>query len=116
MAPQKRMRVSSSLMNEVLRSGKSLHGRFFSLKFKKSEKELRFSVVISKKVKSKAAARNLLKRRIYAVISDLFKNNLQKGFFVIFCLPPSDKLQFSEMKEKITALFNETIECRSKLR
>lgn len=62
----KKYRVNSSKIDYIMKKGDSASSKLFLVKFKKNPEQFsRYSVIISKKVASKAATRNLLRRRAY---------------------------------------------------
>ncbi|MDQ3076611.1 MAG: ribonuclease P protein component [bacterium] len=70
MLPHNR-RVSTALFDEIMKSGTTYHSDHISLRIHRitAQNLSRFSVVVSKKVENKAVSRNVLKRRLYSVLS-----------------------------------------------
>jgi ribonuclease P protein component len=64
----------------------------------------RFAVFVSPKVFKKAVLRNKIKRRIYAIINELLKENRIKpcDFFIVI----KDKKDFQEFKNILINLFS----------
>lgn len=65
-------------LNNVYRSGKTVRGEFFALKYSDSRKDdYRLAVVVSRKVSKSAVVRNRIRRRIYETIRLLKKESQQ---------------------------------------
>lgn len=63
-------------LDYVYKRGSIVRGKFFNLKFTSNKKrtESRLAIVVSKKIFKSAVKRNLLRRRLYAVIGPRIPN------------------------------------------
>jgi ribonuclease P protein component len=93
-------------------SGKVFSNNAFTLKFlakNGSNEEFRAGVVVSKKVAKTAVKRNLLRRRVYAVIRGE-KAKIPKGArIIIYAKSGATDLSFAELKHGITELFKSAL-------
>lgn len=64
---------------------------------------LKVAIVISKKVAKKATDRNLLKRRVHAVIH---KKSPPKGVYIIYARKNSQTLSYKEIEQELTTLLS----------
>ncbi len=106
----KRQRLKRASFAEVSRGGKRLFSPYFSVVFKKNQenKSCDFAVVISKKVAKNATTRNLIRRRMYHILSELdrsFDNKMDNVFSIIFYLKDEKvvKEPFSVLKKEIAS-------------
>lgn len=98
----KKNRLTSLFFKNPFKKGKNVDSVSFSLKYNKENKEnYGVSVVISKKVASKATERNLLKRRFLSVVFNN-KNLLKQGYSYVFYLKKDIKNTiFSDLEKEI---------------
>lgn len=105
MLPKKR-KVNKAILKGILKQSKIMHSSYFSLRYIKNNltKESKFSFVVSKKVANKAPKRNLLKRRGYFVIKEVYKS-IETGFICVFFLKKeASLLKFSDFRLEIINL------------
>ncbi|MBU4479844.1 ribonuclease P protein component [Patescibacteria group bacterium] len=99
----KKQKVNKKLFDEVFKTGKSYHSDFLFLKLLKLEdpkEKSHFAVVVSKKISKKAVERNLIKRRIFAVLKEN-KDQIKTGFAVVFFVKKgTEKMSFEEYKKE----------------
>lgn len=89
-------------------------GSFFSQhltararKLPNTEKTLKISVVVSKKVAKSAVLRNTLRRRVYSALENTFKNKGKKPLSIIFYLKKgAEKLTYKEIEKEVQSLVN----------
>lgn len=81
----KNYRVPRENIDYILEKGESFKTRLFIVRFKKNHTQnLRFRVIISKKVDLKAVKRNRLRRQIYeAIRTNLQTENIKEGLDLI---------------------------------
>jgi ribonuclease P protein component len=70
-------------------------------------KNFRFAMSIGKKY-GNAVQRNLIKRRIRMIVSDLQDQFIKNKLFLIVIRPKANQLNFQEMKTKLTMLFKKS--------
>ncbi len=103
----KKRRVGRELFSQILTRSKSFYGNNLSLRVFKtphSNKETKFSFIVSKKVSNKAVKRNLLKKRGYYAVKKISKN-LNNGFVCMFFLKNSSiLLSYTELEKEILFL------------
>lgn len=102
-------RVQKTIFTKISFGGKVIQSPYFSIKFVKntdfSLKESRFSVVISKKIVSKAVSRNLIKRRVYSCIKEMIYD-IKPSFIVIFYIKKEILgISFANLKKEIKKTF-----------
>lgn len=70
MVPSNR-KVSKDLFKELMQKGRSFHSAAFSMRILKRESSepFRVSVVVAKKIDKRAVERNVIKRRVYSLLS-----------------------------------------------
>lgn len=101
---KKQYRLNTSGFKEVFNFGKTIKTSLFLVKFKENtEKQARFSVVVSKKITKKALERNYLKRRFYHALKEVFKN-LPKNDYIFILSSEIKDIQYKELIKKIKEL------------
>ena len=99
---KKKQKLSRNDFSSLLKQGKRVHGSLFSLTYSKAQ-NVKVGVVVSKKVARKAVERNLLRRRVYAVlekkIQDGVLSNVHLAVLPVLCavLPRLRRLKMSLM-------------------
>ncbi|HRH24804.1 MAG TPA: ribonuclease P protein component [Candidatus Paceibacterota bacterium] len=108
MLPSKK-RLNRSLFEQLLSfpHKKTVFNNIGTLKYKKAENP-RFSIVISSKVEKRAVYRNLLKRRIYSVLSLFIKENDSRIEGVFYISKNATNLNFPELKKSVYELLKKT--------
>lgn len=103
---KKSRRIPRSSFLAVLRQGKSFHSTHFSLKIKRgiAGEEDSFSFVISKKIIRTAVKRNVVKRRGYHVLRDVFGSIKKPYKGIFFVKKGAGELSFNELKKEILSL------------
>lgn len=108
----KRNRLGSEFFKNLFKKGFIVDSGSFSIKYIKGNKgDFKVSVIISKKISSKAVERNLLKRRFLSIVSEQ-KDLLKQGFSYIFypkkgVQSVSRKTLNIEIVEKIRKIYEE---------
>jgi ribonuclease P protein component len=100
----KKNRVKRDQFELMLAKGSLYHGPFFSVRMKKNTKRepFSFAVVVSKKIAKTAVGRNLLKRRVRAVIEERFRSRMDEPLSLIFFMKKeAASLPFSDLKKQI---------------
>lgn len=101
---KKEYRLPSYAFKKIYQKGQSERGEAFILKKLLTQRLFsRFGVVISTKVNKKATQRNLLRRRIFAIIFDL-NDKIKPGFDYIVTV--KKELDFKEAEKEIRKLFH----------
>ncbi len=105
LAKENRLKKEKEI-KRVLREGKSYKSRSLLLKVLKKETtdEPRFGFIVSKKVSSKASARNKVKRRLREAVRP-FLPDLKQGLdAVIIAFPEAGERSFEEIKQEVSNL------------
>ena len=89
-----------------MQRGKSLYGPHFSLKVGRAAagEESSFSFVVSKKAVKTAVKRNIVKRRGYHVLRDIFDEFKKPYRGIFFAKKGAGALSFSEFQSEILSL------------
>lgn len=108
MLPSKK-RLNRHLFEQFLSfpQKKTVFNNIGTLKYKNAEKP-RFSVVISSKVEKRAVYRNLLKRRIYSVLSLFIKEKDLNIEGVFYISKNAVTTSFKDLKEGVYELLQKT--------
>jgi len=101
----KSKRLPTKAFKQVIEKGQSFHGPFLIVRTILSNSPTRMSVSVPKKVAKLATGRNLLRRRVYSIISKK-EEKIKEGYDVIVILKPGvDKLEFENLNEEIGKIF-----------
>ncbi|MBX4198062.1 ribonuclease P protein component [Candidatus Parcubacteria bacterium] len=100
-------RVSKVLFKDILTRGKTIHAPHLSLRLAViPASSTKMAVVVPKKVQAKAHDRNLLRRRIYAIVRQ-YRDNLPQGFGgLIFAKPQASHLNHSDLQAEVRGLLS----------
>lgn len=79
----------------------TVFNRIGTLKYVKNTDKYRFSVVISSKKEKIAVKRNKLKRRIYSIFENYYKNNNNFIHGILFLSKDAYLMEFSSLKTYI---------------
>lgn len=95
-------KVSRALFKEVFIGGQSVHSSLFTVKtIVKTGLPVSFSVVVSAKVAKKAVKRNLIKRRVRAVLTQL-KSQLKPGsVIIVFTKSTINTASYGEIRDQL---------------
>ncbi len=105
----KKNRINKKLFKEVFEKGKNYHSDLLGIKIlKKDEEENQFAFAVSKKIAPKASQRNLLKRRGYEIIRELFPNIKQPIICIFVLKKGAEKLSFDKYKKEIEKILRKT--------
>jgi len=69
--------------------------------------EIKAAVVISKKISKNAVGRNKARRRIYAILEELFPSMKRKAYIVVVLKQDTFTSSFESLKKELTKLFIE---------
>lgn len=100
---KKKQRLSRSEFANLLKKGRRVHETHFSLIFAPST-ETKCGLVVSKKVAKQAVARNLLRRRVYAIFGEKLEN-LKNNHVVLLTKPSIKNLTFKELRDELENVF-----------
>jgi ribonuclease P protein component len=95
-------RLRSREVVQVQKYGAIVSSPFVRIKYQKNGPVARFAVVVSKKSAKSAVLRNVLRRRLYAVLPSL---QAGPGLFVINILGPSKEHTGSFFQTELESLF-----------
>ncbi len=107
----KKHKIGRELFAEVMKTGGRLSTPLFLVRYKKNlgdQKFFRCSVVVSKKVTSKAVDRNNFKRRAYYVVGEAIKNTptpLDLCTVIFFVKCNLKKVSLSDLKADVSKVF-----------
>jgi ribonuclease P protein component len=90
----------------VFRPRTRVQGRFFTLALGSPNHRVRFACIASKKVASKAVARNRIRRRCRAIVRG--EATLPRATFVLIAKRGSADASFAELADDIHSLFART--------
>jgi ribonuclease P protein component len=99
---KKKQRLSRGEFTNLLKKGRRVHDTHLSLVFTTAT-ETKCGLVVSKKVAKHATARNLLRRRVYAILGDNLAM-LAKKHLVVLTKPSIQALSFEELKKTLETL------------
>jgi ribonuclease P protein component len=106
----KKNRISTPFFEQVLKKSRVVHTPLFSVRIqnlKSTNSSIptasRFAVVVSKKVAETAVKRNLIKRRVRAVLEDILKKNKFKNPIagIFFIKKEALVTNFTDLKTEI---------------
>ena len=100
-------KINSQLFKEILVKGKNYHFKYFSVKLFKLpiSSNSRFTCVIPKKVVKLAIKRNFLKRKIFNIIKNKYKDLPSSTAIIMFLKKGGEKLKFIELEEEINKVY-----------
>jgi ribonuclease P protein component len=105
----KNNRLRRHVLKELQKGGKTLHTTNFSIRRVSSEGVSAASVVVSKKVVPKAAARNLLRRRVYAVLQNALPLVAEHTKIIVYTKRGAAMLSYKEMEEELVRALVEIV-------
>ena len=85
--------------------GKRYFGEYLVLKTLNSKEKSLFSVVVSKKIEKKAVDRNSARRRVYAILRDLYKSVPGPIVYIVSLKKSIIAVSHEELKKEIDFLF-----------
>ena len=103
MLPRNR-RIPRELFEVILKSGKKVDSKHFSLRTAPS-KTPRLAVSVSKKISKKAVTRNRIRRRTYSAVRNIL-TTLPNKLFLLIARPGADKLKGEELKNELAELLS----------
>ncbi len=99
----KSKRLSTKAFKQVIEKGQSFHGPFLIVRAIQTTLPTHISVSVPKKVAKLATERNLLRRRVYSIVS---KMSIKQGFDVVIILKPGvDKVSFDNLGIEVGKIF-----------
>lgn len=96
---KKKQRLSRSEFANLLKKGRRVHDTHFSLIFTPST-ETKCGLVVSKKVAKQAVARNLIRRRVYAIFGENL-TVLANKHVALLTKPSIKTLSYEELSKQI---------------
>ncbi len=106
MLPQKNRLKLNRDFSKIFKTGHSYYGRFVGVKVKKNEtNNNRFAVVVSVKINKSAVKRNLIKRKIKEILTEINKDCIKSYDCVIITLSDLNEKDFKEVKNEIFKIF-----------
>jgi len=101
-------KIGTQLFKDVLDKGKTYHFTFFSIKVLKlsTNNKSRFTIIVPKKVVKKAISRNLIRRRFFNIIKEVYKDFPTSLAIIFFFKKGSEELKFEEIKKEIIKVLN----------
>ena len=88
---------------------KRVHGAFFTLSVYLSGHKTQIAEVVSKKVALRAHDRNLIKRRLRAIIRVFGVQNLRSGKFIFTAKPSSKEASYQELNADIGKILKQVL-------
>lgn len=93
----------------VIKNGKGKKDRYLAIKFLENGLDYsRIGFVISRKIVKKATRRNLIKRRLRECFRKILPETKKGLDIVIFSLEGIDKLDFSQIKDNLENILQES--------
>jgi len=102
---QKGSRIGKDAFARVSKEGKRLFGRSLTLVVSPAERAA-YAAVVSKKVAKTAVKRNLLRRRIFAILRAFTKESGTRGSFIVYAKKESAAQTFAELRDELSALLH----------
>ena len=100
-------RLSRDEIDEAMKNGKSLKGRFLAIKYLKGSEPAKITAVVSKKVSKGAIKRNKVKRRIRESAIELIKEGaMPNGSMVIIALKEALDVPAKDIRDDLSAVLN----------
>lgn len=97
----KKQRLSRREFDHLLKKGRRIHGTHLSLLYYPTQSS-KYAVVVSKKTAKRANARNLLRRRVYAILQP--HTTTCVGYLAVFTKPSCTTLSYQQLKDELTTL------------
>lgn len=98
----KRNRLSRREFAHLLKRGVRLHGEFVTVIHLKTD-EFKAGVVVSKKTARKAVTRNVLRRRVYAILREL-QPGIGPRHIAVLLRPAAARLPYADVRDQLQAL------------
>ncbi|MCX6731554.1 MAG: ribonuclease P protein component [Candidatus Parcubacteria bacterium] len=103
----KKNRINKKLFEEIFKRGKIFSSPNLSLKIAPTtEKQSRFTFVVSSKVAKRAVDRNKIKRRARNIVRKFLPEIKKQINAIIFFRKGAGKMTFSELEKEINDIFN----------
>lgn len=99
MAPRFDRLTRQKDFDTLKRRGTSGNSRFVTVRFSAGGQTKRLAVIVSHKVSKKAVARNKVRRRVRAILSELPNTLLRNGSLLVIARPNSDTAPYATLKE-----------------
>lgn len=102
---KKERRLAKEEIEEIIKKGRSIYSPFVSIRYLiDSNKNSRFSFVISSKVSKSAVSRNLFKRRCRAIIQKNLDKIKDGGSFIFFAKNGVLERSYRELESDVIGL------------
>ncbi|TSC84532.1 MAG: hypothetical protein G01um101417_197 [Parcubacteria group bacterium Gr01-1014_17] len=103
---KKNNRITTAEFKQLGRPLRVFHTVFFSVRVHKIVGEgKKFAVVVSKKVVPTAVGRNLIKRRLYALLQEYIVSVPPSTAMVVFVKKEAAKASFQELKDSFSIMY-----------
>ncbi len=103
---KKKERLNREAFNRFFSIGKRVHSPTLTLIYT-PHTQLHASVVVSKKVSTRAVRRNKLRRQIYDIVRLSVKAERKTGIFILILKPTGAHADFQGLKKEILSLINQ---------
>ena len=100
---KKKQRLTKAAFDQYFKSGKRIHTPLFQLIYTPCN-TFHGAVVAGKKVSKKAVDRNVVRRRIYAALYALYKEQSCTGVYIVIAKPVVKSATYSEIKETLSKI------------
>lgn len=98
----KRSRLSRREFTHLLKRGARVHRESLTIIHLKTD-EFKAGVVVSKKTARKAVTRNLLRRRVYAILREL-QPGIGPRHIAVLLRPAATRLSYADLRDQLQAL------------
>jgi len=103
----RKFRVKRQSFRDLIKKGRVFHCEIFTIRYSKAiHSTPRFGVVVPKSVSKSAAARNLLKRRMWACIAENQADIIPGLDIVFFMKKNSNTVSFSNLERQFSVALN----------
>lgn len=105
----KKERLTRDQFSRSFSVGKRIHLPYLQLIVDSTSESFHGSVVVSKKVYKKATDRNALRRKLYAIMSVFYKQNISKATCIIIVKPNIKEISRLKLSEDLKELLKKTL-------
>lgn len=101
--PPKKSRMNRKVFKNLSR-GKTFQGDFLSLRIAKTKDNTKTTFIASKKVAKSAVARNRLRRRGYAALTNFIKKIPEGNLLAFYFKTGAEKISYQETSREVKGL------------